>query len=212
MHRDTHGHNPGDLAVEHLARQTVGGDAVTHQSAQFRLGLVQRDGVAQAAQLVGGGKTRGTTADDGDMAALLRCRALKGPMVGQRLVAHKTLQLADGKRFVISTTVASRLAGVVADATGNRWEGVVARQHLPRGLKVTRTGQANPLRDVAIDRAGAVAGSRSQNVLGQGRAPGSGLDGVGTAGGPDGGNGCGHGPWYGRVHAALPTSCRSAQR
>ena len=212
MHCDAHRHDTGDLTVKHLPRQTVGGYAVTHQSTQFRLGLVDRDGIAQASQLVGSGQTRGTAANDGDMATLSRRRALKRPAVRQRLVAHKALQLADGQCLVIASAVAGRLTRVVADTTSDRREWVVPRQHLPGGLKVTRTGQANPLRNVAVDRAGGVAGSGGQNVLGQGRAPSAGLDGVGTSGGPDGRDRCGHGPWHWRVHAALPISCRSAQR
>ena len=51
MHLDAQCHDAGDFTIENVACQPVGGDAVTHQSTQLRLRLVERDGKAHAAQL-----------------------------------------------------------------------------------------------------------------------------------------------------------------
>ena len=55
-HRDAHGQDAGDFAIEHLACQPVRGNAVTHQPAQLSLRLVQGDGKSHAAQLKRGGQ------------------------------------------------------------------------------------------------------------------------------------------------------------
>ena len=103
---------------------------------------------------------------------------------------------------VVAGAVAGALAGVMADAADHRREGVVARQGLPRGVEIARAGLADPFGDIAMHRAGGVAGGGRMHMLRQGRAPGAGLDCGGAAGGPD----RRHVPWA--IHAAI--SCNRA--
>ena len=70
-HVDAERQDASDLAVEHVARQPVGRNAVAHQAAEFGLRLDQRDAVAAAAQLERGRQARGPAADDGDALAAL---------------------------------------------------------------------------------------------------------------------------------------------
>jgi hypothetical protein len=204
------GNDARDLGVEHAARQPVGRDAVAHHAAQFGAGLVQAHAVAPAAQLVGRRQAGRPAAHDRHMGCTgcmgctglragaqlcLRLRRRQGPALRQGLVTHVALQPADRQRFVVAAPVAGGFAGVVADAPGDRREGVVAHQREPGAVQVAAARLTDPGGDLAAHRAGLPAGRRCSDVAWRGGAPGAGVDALGGAGGPGGGNGqwCVHG-------------------
>ena len=197
-------HNAGDLGIEHVARESIRRDAVAHQPAEFAARLEQRDAVAEAAQLVGRRQSRGTAADDRDALQALDRRRVERPAARDGNIAHEALELADRQRLVVAGAVACRLARVMADASGDRGERIVAGKRLPRTAKVALAREPDPRRDVAVDRAGGVARRRRQHVTRQRSAPRPGADRLGGRRGPDRRDEC--------VHAAAASSIASAIR
>ena len=185
-HVDAHGDDARDLGVEHVAPEPVRRDAVAHQPAQIAPRLDERHAIAQPPQLVCRRESRRPAADDRNPLAPLGRGRLERPAARDREIADVTLELADRQRLVVADAVARGLARVVADASGDRGERVVAHEHVPRAAEVALAREPDPFGDVAVDRARLVAGRRRLDVAGQRRAPGPGPDRRRGAGRPDG--------------------------
>src|SRR5690349_3384644 len=117
-----------------------------------------------------------------------------------------TLEAADRQRAVEAGTVAGSLARVVADAAGDCGKRIVAREDLPGASKVALPRAADPLGDVAVDRAGGVARRGGSDVLRKRGAPCPGLEYLRRASGP------GRRHRLLSVHAAACCICVSAHR
>ena len=134
LERHPHVEDPLGLGVEHVARQAVLGDPESHHPAHHRAGLVDRHVVAEAAQVVRRGETRGPGADDEHPLARGLARDVDGPALSDCLVAEEALDRVDPHGLVELRAVAGGLAGVVADPPHDRRERVVLHQLAPRPL------------------------------------------------------------------------------
>ena len=159
---DAQGRYPGDLGVEDVARQAVGGNAVAHHPARLRPVVADDDVVSEPGQVVRGGQAGRAGADDEHPppAADLGPPELPAPLVGQ--VAEIALDRMDRHCPVELLAVAGGFARVVADATVDRRERVVVREQPPGFLVLADPGVPQPTLDVLACRAGVVA--RGQQV------------------------------------------------
>ena len=92
--------DPLDFRIEHVARQSVLRDAEAHHAAGRRSGIVDRDGMAHAAQMIGRGKTGRSGADHQHAFAGFRFRRREVPVALDRLVAEEAFDRIDADRFV----------------------------------------------------------------------------------------------------------------
>ena len=123
MDRDPQREDGGDLRVQQLPGEAVAGDAVAEHPAQLLPLLIDGDLVAHQGQVVGGGETAGTAADDGDgFSGGLRpgrVRHLSG------VIHSEPLQASDVDGVIHHLPAAAGLAGVLADIGAGRREGIV---------------------------------------------------------------------------------------
>ncbi len=103
------------LAIEHGARQAIGGNAKTQHAAGTRARLADLDAVAEPVEVPGAREARGAGPDDEHPLARGRWGRRRQPAEAQRLVAKEALDGVDRDRFVDLGTVAGMLAGVVTD-------------------------------------------------------------------------------------------------
>src|SRR5262245_42826185 len=95
------------------------GNAIAQQPTGRRVLVVDVDLVAGASQLLRGGETRGTRADDGDpLARLLFGRLGCYPALGKGLVGDGALDGFDRHRLVVDVERTSGLAGRRTDTPG----------------------------------------------------------------------------------------------
>ena len=159
-----------DVSLDHLDGQAVAGDGEPRRASRLGGRLEDRDRVAPAGQLPGGGEAGGAGADDGHPLAV-RSGPLGGRRLGQRVVGvgDEPLEAADRHRPLQAAPGALRLAGRVAGAAegpdqrsglGDQGEGVLVRAaphqgHVAVGLDPGRAGEA----------AGRGAGTLDQGLL-----------------------------------------------
>ena len=167
--------DPLDLGVQHVARQPVARDAKAHHASGHRPGFTDRHRVPAARQLIGGGQARRAGADDQHALAARLGVERELPATPYRLVAEEALDAVDADGLVELASIAGGLAGVVADASHDRRQRVVADELAPRGLVVTGLRVVEPLLDVLARRTGVVARRQAVNVTRAFVAPGSGL-------------------------------------
>ena len=110
-----------------------------------------------AAQVIRGGESRGTGADDEHALAALALRRGELPAEFDRLVAEEALDGVDADRLVELAAVARGLAGVIADAPHDRRQRIVLGELAPCGFVVARLRVVEPALDVLAGRAGVVA-------------------------------------------------------
>src|SRR5262249_20824110 len=93
-----HVDDPGDLHVEHVPRQAVGGNAVPHHAAGLVPGVPHRHGVAEQPQVVRRGEAGRTGADDEHALAGWWRGDRDCPPTTERLVAQEALDRVDADR------------------------------------------------------------------------------------------------------------------
>jgi len=118
-HLDAEVEDPGDLALDHVGRQTEGGDARTQQTTDDGSALVDGDPVPHASQMVGRRQTGRPGADDSD---LLR-PALGTGQLDRPVVGGEALHLPNVDGAVELDPVARRHAGCGTDPAAHRREG-----------------------------------------------------------------------------------------
>src|SRR5262249_6033297 len=131
------------------------GDAVDQQAADAVVAVVDRDLVALAAQLLGGGETGRAGADDADAFGSLAPR-LDGPhpaLVPGR-VGGEVFDRADGDRFktLLDDAVAFAQPVLRADAAADLGEVVGRRSELVGFLETALSGELQPVGDVVVQR------------------------------------------------------------
>ena len=160
-----------DLALQHLVRQAVVGDADAQHAAGDGERLEHRGLVAVLREVAGRRHAGGAPADDGDLLRVQH-RQLLRQFGGAGDVADEALEAGDGDRLVDLAARALGLAGVGADAATHRREGVGLRGH-PIGVGEAALADQG---DVALGRglhgAGALAGRVAQLVDGVGAGDG----------------------------------------
>ena len=156
------------LGLEHVPRQPVLGDPEVHHAADHRAGVVDRHGMAETGQVVGGREPGGASTDDQHPLPRALPGHVHGPAVLDRLVAEEALHRVDPDRLVELAAVAGGLAGVVTDAPHDRRERVVLHDLAPSPLVALGTllGLIQPALDVFAGRAGVVAGRQAMRVDG----------------------------------------------
>ena len=127
--------DPVDLAFELGARKAVGGDAVTHHAAQVLTLLEHDGGVPHEREVVRGGETGRSAADDGDALSgggvVEGRRRRDGAAIGielehlRRVIHRIALERADVDGVVHHAAPARELAGMLADEAAGKREGVV---------------------------------------------------------------------------------------
>ncbi len=168
-HLHPHVDDPLDLAVDHLPRAAVGGQAVLHHAAELLVGLEDGDGMPAPAELVGGGQTAGTGADHGHLLAGGGTGLPEGESVLQGVVAEELLDAVDAHRVLDAVPVARLLAGGGAGPAHDAGERVGLHQALPGGGvgilgRLQAAHQAQVAADVLPGGAAVLAGRRAQDV------------------------------------------------
>ena len=147
-----------EAAIEHVLFKLEVGDAITEQAADAVVFLEYRDGVAGAAQLLRGGKTRGSAANHGDtFAGGLLGRLGMNPALVPRALNNRALDELDGDGRLIDAEHAGGLARGRADAAGELRE-VVGRVEAANGrFPAVVVDEIVPVGDEVVDRAAGVA-------------------------------------------------------
>ncbi len=148
-----------ELLVEQVGRQAVGRYAVAQHAAGLLLLLEDLDLMTESAQVVGGGETGGTGADDAD--SLAGGRRDLGPRVapvGEAVLGRLGLQRPDEHGAVAAAANAGRLARRGADQAAGQRQRVIAPHDLDRRPVVAMTDVSDEARDVDVGRTRAVAG------------------------------------------------------
>src|SRR3984885_8729356 len=114
-----------DLAVENVLGQYPIWNTAAIESARLRRLFENRDFISETRQLVGGAVPGRTGSDDGDFLAVGFPGLHHVVRQGLAEIAQKALDRADRDGFVVLSTIAGLLAGVVADPAGDRWKGHV---------------------------------------------------------------------------------------
>ena len=122
------------------------------------------DGMAEAAQMIGGGEARRPRADDEDALARFALRLVEGPAPGDGDVAEEPLDRIDADRLVDLSAVARGFAGVVADAAHDGGQRIVCGERPPGVLVVAGLGMGEPALNVLAGRAGGVAGRQAVDI------------------------------------------------
>src|SRR6266511_807910 len=147
------------LAVDDLAREAEGRDAVLEHAAHHVERLVDRHVGAELHEVGGGGEAGGAGAADRDLAELLREARGRGGL-RLRVVADEALEAADADRLDLLADHALRLALRLlrADAAADRGEGVRLLDDLERAVEVADRDVLDERRDVDRHRAARHAG------------------------------------------------------
>ena len=111
-----------DLRAQHGAREAVLRDADGHHAARHGHRLEDGHSVAETGEVVGGRHSGRPAADDGDLLRALARR--RGDRRQLALLSRKSLEAANGDRFVEGAAPADRLARSGADPAADRREGV----------------------------------------------------------------------------------------
>ena len=148
-----------ELLVEQVGRQAVGRNAVAQHAAGLLLLLEDLDLVTERTQVVGGGETGWTGADDPDpLAGVRRDLGLRVAAVGEAVLGRLGLHRPDEHGAVAAAANARRFARRGADqATGQR-QRVIAPHDLDRRPIVAMTDVSDEARDVDVGRTRAVTG------------------------------------------------------
>ena len=133
------------------------GDAVAQQAAGLGVLLVDVHVMAGARQLLGGGETGRTGADDRDpLAGLLLRRLGRDPVFLEGAIGDGALDGLDGDRHVVDVERARGFARRRADAARHLGEVVRRVQVLRRLLPVGVIDEVVPVGDLVVDRAAGV--------------------------------------------------------
>ena len=150
-----------DTALDHVLLQLETGNAVHEQSAAPVIGVVHRDLIALAAQLLGGGKAARPGPDDaGRLRALARRLDRLDPAFGPGRVGDVFLDRADRHRAVAGLfDRADALAEAVlrADAAANLRHVVGGGGDAPGLFHAVFGGKLQPVRDIVLQGAALLA-------------------------------------------------------
>ena len=123
MHINADRQHGGDLRIEYLARQAVGRNAVAQHTAELRALFIHRDLMSHQRKIIRSRQTARAAADDGDL--LARRLSAIGVRHIARIIHRIALEAADIDRVVDHVAAAARLAGMLADVSAGRGEGIV---------------------------------------------------------------------------------------
>ncbi len=160
-------HTP-DLAVQHVARHTIAGNAVAHHAAQFGARLEDGAGVAHTAQLIGAGEAGDAAAHQGDPLARRRAGRMQRQPVFERVVADMMLHRIDADEALDLVAVTAVLAQRRTDAAhdggkriglGDALEGVFLPRHAHRRL-LDAARDVQPAANILAGRAAPLTGRR----------------------------------------------------
>ncbi len=146
-----------DPAHDHVFLELETGDAIGHQPTGAVVAVIDRHLNPGAAQHVGGGQTRRTSADDSHaFAALGRRHDLFDPAIVPRGVGDVFLDRADGHGAVarfLDHAIAFAQPVLRADAAADLGEGVGGLAQLVGFLEATHRRHPQPIGDVVVQRA-----------------------------------------------------------
>ena len=109
-HLHAHVDNALDLAVEHVARRAIAGNAIAHHAAELRVGVENGAAMALAPELVGAGEPGRPAADDRDLLAGFVFGPGEAEAVRERPLADEMLDRVDADEILDLVAVASGLA------------------------------------------------------------------------------------------------------
>ena len=164
----------GEFAVEDRLRQPVLRNAVAEHAARLGHRFEDRRGHAVPAQIVGGGESGRTGADDGDLLTGFRRKLFHVGVVVK--VGSETLELIDGDRLAVDVATALLLAEAGADPADRHRQRNALLDDLQAFEKLPFAPGADVLFDVGVGRAGhgagrfAVAGVFAQQQIERGAA------------------------------------------
>src|SRR5664280_242705 len=160
-----------EFRIEHIARQSVLGDAKAHHPAGRGPGIVYRNAMPHASQMIGRRKTGRSRADHQHALSAFCLGRRKAPVALNRLVAEETLDRIDPNSFVDLRPIAGALAGVIADPPHHSGHRVVLREHVPGTFVVARFRVVKPRLDVFAGRTGMIARRQAVHIDRTHRAP-----------------------------------------
>src|SRR5450631_16123 len=166
--------DPLYFRIEHVARQSVLGDAEAHHPASRRPGIVYRNAMPHASQMIGRRKTGRSRADHQHAFAAFDVWRRKAPIELDRLVAEEPLDRIDADRFVDLRPIAGALAGVIADPPHHRGHRVVLCELAPCAFVVARFRVVEPRLDVFAGWTGMIARRQAIHIDRTHGAPGAG--------------------------------------
>ena len=147
-----------DAAIDDVLFKLEVGNAVAQQAADAVVLLVDGDGVAGAAQLLRGGQTGGSAADDGDaLAGGLLGRLGMNPAFVPGALDDAALDELDGDRRLIDAEHAGGFARRGADAAGELGKVVGGVEAADGGFPAAVVDEVVPVGDEVVDRAAGVA-------------------------------------------------------
>ena len=161
MELDAEGQDTLDVALERLARKSVGGNPAAQESAWPLGGVVEVDGVSAQDELVRRREPRGPRSDDPGPQAVRRgaARAVGRLVLLRRPVEDEALEVVHGHRLVELGAHAGGLARGVTHATDRVRQGQLAHDQLERVRVVAGGDVSGVALHAEIERAALCTGS-----------------------------------------------------
>ena len=128
------------FGIQHIARQAIFRNAEPHHAARRGAGLLDRHGMAEPRQMIGGRQARRSGADDQHFLARRRCGRGKTPAVLDGEIAEEPLHRIDADGGIEHGAIAGALAGVIADPPHDRGQRIVFGQRPPGRFVVAAFG------------------------------------------------------------------------
>ena len=146
----------GDVVEDCVGKAEIR-DAIAHDAADFITAVKNRDAVAVAGEDDRNGQSGRACADDGDSAAVERCRSAyhligigRGDVIFNDRKVHRRL-------FDAADAVSLALMLVVADDTADRRQRVICKKHPAGVIKLAVLQQTDDLRNIGMNRAALLA-------------------------------------------------------
>ena len=154
---DTEFDDARDFSIEHIARQAIRRDAIAHHAPRQGAGVANLHCMPAPCQVICGGESAGPCADDEYALAARSRRHIEFPGLLECEVTEKALNRMNRYGAVEFRPVACGFAGVIADTSVDRREGVVGRQLEPGIMVAPGLGVSQPRLDVLSGRTARVA-------------------------------------------------------
>lgn len=152
------GQDAGNFPIQHVAGQSIGGNAKAQHAAGERARLADLHLMTEPVEVPGARKPGGARAYDQYLLAAGGRGGCRLPAPGQRLVTKKAFDGVNGDGFIHPGAVAGALAGVITDPAVDGRQRIFFDQGLPGRFKAPGLGQGEPGLNVFTGRAGVIAG------------------------------------------------------
>ena len=129
-----------DFGIQHIARQAIFRNPEPHHAARRGTGFLDRHGMAEPRQMIGGRQSRRPGADHQHLFARGRGGRGKAPAAPDGEIAEEPLHRIDADGGIEHGAIAGALAGVIADPPHDGGQRIVFGQRAPGRLVVAAFG------------------------------------------------------------------------